>query len=178
VCTDTLIFYAKSKETPFNTQFSFDDPDYQAYLKRTFRHKDETGRAYRIDNLASPSPRPNLTYDYKGYPPPRNGWAISLEKMEQFEREGRLEFPRKKTGRIQRRRFLDEVQGRRVQSLWTDIDVIASQSNERTGYPTQKPIKLLERIIQASSNKDDIILDPFCGCATADEVLLANMFAV
>ena len=87
--------------------------------------------------------------------------------MEQWDREGRLEFPKKATGRIQRRRFLDEVKGRPVQSMWFDIKGISSQSNERTGYPTQKPTELVERIIRASSNENDTVFDPFCGCATA-----------
>ena len=82
-------------------------------------------------------------------------------------KKGRLDFPKNKNGRIRRKRFLDEVKGRPVQSIWSDIKVISSQSKERIGYPTQKPLALLHRIINASSNKNDIVLDPFCGCATA-----------
>ena len=105
-------------------------------------------------------------YEYKGYPYPKNGWAISREKMEQWDAEGRLEFPKKPSGRIQRRRFLDELKGKPVQNLWTDIDMISSQSDERVGYPTQKPLALYERMIRASSNEGDIVCDPFAGCAT------------
>ena len=125
------------------------------------------GRRYRIDNLANPAPRPNLMYDYKGFPHPKNGWAISREKMEEWDLAGRLEFPKKPTGRIQRRRFLDELKGKPVQTMWVDIRGISGQSKERTGYPTQKPLALLDRIIKASSNEGNIVLDPFAGCATA-----------
>ena len=166
ICNDNILFYAKSDAAVFKTQYSFDDPDYMAYIERTFRHTTPSGRRYRIDNLANPALRPNLMYDYKGYPHPKKGWAISKEKMEQWDKEARLEFPRKKTGRIQRRRFLDEVKGRAIQSIWTDIKVIASQASERTGYPTQKPLALYERIVKASSKEGDIVLDPFAGCAT------------
>ena len=167
VATDSILYYVNSEASPFVPQFSMSDPQYQEYIKKKFTHTDENGRKYRIDNLASPSPRPNLIYEYKGYQPPKNGWAISQEKMEAWDKEGRLHFPRSPKGRIQRKRFLDELKGKPVQSLWDDVQVIGSQSNERTGYPTQKPLALLERIIQASSNEGDVVLDPFCGCATA-----------
>ena len=87
--------------------------------------------------------------------------------MEQWDEEGRLHFPSSKNGRIRRKRFLDELKGKPVQNLWTDLRMVSSQSNERIGYPTQKPLALLERIIKASSNEGDVVLDPFCGCATA-----------
>jgi hypothetical protein len=106
-------------------------------------------------------------YEYKGYKPPKNGWAISREKMEQWDKEGRLYFPQDKNGRIRRKRFLDELKGKPVQSLWDDIEPIGAQAAERLGYPTQKPLALLERIINASSNPGDLVLDPFCGCGTA-----------
>jgi site-specific DNA-methyltransferase (adenine-specific) len=165
--TDTILFFAKSNAAKFNPQYSFNDPSYLEYVERTFRHVDEHGRRYRIADLANPAPRPNLMYEYKGYKPPKNGWAISREKMEQWEEEGRLHFPRSPDGRIQRRRFYDELKGKPVQNLWDDIEMISSQSAERLGYPTQKPEALLERIINASSNEGDVVLDPFCGCGTA-----------
>ena len=167
ICNDNLLFYAKSDQANFSTQYSFKDPDYQAYIRKFFRHKDARGRVYRIADLANPAPRPNLMYDYKGYPHPKNGWAISREKMRQWDLEGRLEFPRSKTGRIQRRRFLDELKGKPVQSIWNNVKMISSRSKERVGYPTQKPLALLDRIIKASSNPEDMVMDPFCGCATA-----------
>ncbi|HYC59207.1 MAG TPA: DNA methyltransferase [Thermoanaerobaculia bacterium] len=164
--TDTILFYVASESAAFNVQYSFDDEKYQEYVKKTFRFVDEQGRRYRIADLANPAPRPNLMYEYKGYKPPANGWAISKEKMEQWDQEGRLHFPKSLNGRIQRRRFLDELKGKPVQSLWDDIDMIASQADERLHYQTQKPEALLERIIKASTNEGDWVLDPFGGCGT------------
>lgn len=164
--TDILLFYSKSKNNIFNSQFSFTAPGYQDYVDKFFRHTDEHGRKYRIDNLASPSPRPKLMYDYRGYKPPKMGWAISEAKMQKWDKEGRLHYPKSNDGRIQRKRYLDELKGKPVQNLWDDIEMVSSQSRERLGFPTQKPESLLERIIKASSNKGDIILDPFCGCGT------------
>jgi DNA modification methylase len=163
--TDTLFFYAKSNDNFFESQFSFDVEGYQDYVDKFFTHTDEQDRKYRIDNLASPTPRSNLMYEYKGYKPPKNGWAISLEKMQQFDAEGRLHFPKDKGGRIQRKRFLDELKGKPIQNLWTDIE-ISSQASERIGYPTQKPEALLERIIKCATNEGDIVLDPFMGGGT------------
>jgi site-specific DNA-methyltransferase (adenine-specific) len=87
--------------------------------------------------------------------------------MEQYDREGRLWFPPDKSGRIRLKRYLDEQPGHKVQNLWDDIPPLNSQAQERLGYPTQKPLALLERIIVASSNEGAVILDPFCGCGTA-----------
>ncbi len=166
-CNDSIFFYVKTENASFHPQYSFNDKNYQEYVERTFRYVDENGRRYRIADLANPAPRPNLMYEYKGYKPPKNGWAISREKMEQWDKEGRLYFPKSPNGRIQRKRFLDELRGKPVQSLWDDIEMISSQASERLGYETQKPLALLERVIKASSNEGDIVLDPFCGCGTA-----------
>jgi hypothetical protein len=86
--------------------------------------------------------------------------------MEQWDREGRLIFPKSKNGRIRRKLYLDELKGKPVQNLWDDIQMVSSQSHERLGYPTQKPVALLERIIKTASDEGDIVLDPFCGCGT------------
>lgn len=161
---DILLFYGRSDQTTFNPLFRPNDP---AYIQKFFKYVDENGRRYRSDNLASPSPRPNLTYDYKGYKPPRFGWAISREKMEQWDAAGRLIFPKDPNGRIQRKRYLDELKGEQIQNVWDDIPALSALHAERLGYPTQKPEALLERIINASSNPGDVVLDPFCGCGTA-----------
>ena len=166
VMTDILLFYSKTDRSTFNSQFNPDAPGYQEYVKGFFTHVDEHGRKYATDNLGSPSFRENLFYEYKGYKPPPTGWAISREKMEAWDKEGRLHLPEDKNGRIRRKRYEDELQGRPVQNLWDDIDMIPSQAAERLGYPTQKPVALLERIISASSNEGDVVLDPFCGCGT------------
>jgi site-specific DNA-methyltransferase (adenine-specific) len=162
--TDTIFYYSKGRDFTFSMQFV---PYSDEYLKSKYRYTDENGRIYRLSDLRNPGVRPNLTYDYKGFKPHPNGWAVSREKMEQFDREGRLEFPKKPEGRIQIRRYLDEREGTQVPSLWDDIRPINSQAQERLGYPTQKPRALLERIIAASSNPGDVVLDPFCGCGTA-----------
>jgi site-specific DNA-methyltransferase (adenine-specific) len=165
-CYDSLLFYVRSDEAAFNPQYSMEAKGYQEYLEERFNKDDGDGRLYRLDNLANPAPRPNLMYEYNGYKPPRNGWAISREKMELWEKEGRLYFPPNKEQRIQRKRYLDEVKGKPVQTIWDDIAEINSQAKERLGYPTQKPVALLERIIKASSNPGGLVLDPFCGCGT------------
>lgn len=161
--SDVLYFYTKSDAYPFNVQNTAYSED---YLTNFYRHVDERGRRYRLDNLRSPNPRPNLTYDYKGYKPHPNGWAVSREKMETLDAEGRLYFPKSKEGRIQLKRFLDEMPGVPVSNVWDDIQPIGAQAAERLGYPTQKPVALLERLISASSNPGDVVLDPFCGCGT------------
>jgi len=169
VCTDYILFFAKSKKAKFHTQFipiDEADPIYVNYVKTNFKFVDANGRKYRSADLSSPSSRPNLMYEYKGYKPPAKGWAVSPDKMEQMDKEGRLLFPKKKNGRIRRKLYLDELKGKPVQNLWDDIQMISSQSSERLGYPTQKPVALLERIIKTASNKGDIVLDPFCGCGT------------
>jgi site-specific DNA-methyltransferase (adenine-specific) len=86
--------------------------------------------------------------------------------MEQLDADGRLIFPSKPTGRIRVKKYLDEMQGQIVGNIWDDIGPLSSQAQERLGYPTQKPVALLERILNASSNEGDVVLDPFCGCGT------------
>jgi site-specific DNA-methyltransferase (adenine-specific) len=161
---DIILFYSKADKFTFNVQYTDYDEE---YIKDFYRFIDENGRKYRLSDLRSPNPRPNLTYDYKGYKPHPNGWAVSREKMEQLDKEGRLHFPKSKDGRIQLRRFLDEMSGMPVGSIWDDIKPVQAQAQERLGYPTQKPLALLERIVEASSNEGDVVLDPFCGCGTA-----------
>ena len=96
----------------------------------------------------------------------RKDGQFPLKKWNSGIERARLHFPKSPNGRIQRKRYLDELKGEEVPSLWDDIPSIGSRSKERTGYPTQKPIALLERIIKSSSNPGDVVFDPFCGCAT------------
>jgi len=169
VCTDYILFFAKSKDAKFNTQFipiDEADPIYKVYVESNFKFVDKDGRKYRSADLSSPSPRPNLMYVYKGFTPPAKGWAVEISKMEQWDKEGRLIFPKNKNGRIRRKLYLDELKGKPVQNLWDDIQMVSSQANERLGYPTQKPVALLERIIKTATDEGDIVLDPFCGCGT------------
>ena len=161
--TDHILYYVKSKKVTWNPQHT---PFSKDYAERWYRNVDEKGR-YMSSDLASPHPRPNLTYKYKGFNPPANGWKVSLKVMKKLDEEGRLIFPRRNDGIIRRKVYLEKSKGNPLQNLWSDILPIHAQSKERLGYPTQKPEKLLERIIQASSNPMDIVLDPFCGCGTA-----------
>ena len=110
------------------------------------------------------NPRPG--WEYKAVPPYRGRyWAFSQENMQQFELEGRLAYT--KTGTPRFKRYLDEMPGVPLQDWWEDIHPIGAKARERLGYPTQKPEALLERIVRASSNEGDVVLDPFCGCGTA-----------
>ena len=163
VSTDSILFYAKGPAALFHRQYRKNNP---GYIESKFTNVDPSGRRYRLDNLTSPSYRPNLIYEYKGYKPPEKGWAVSYERMEEMDREGRIHFPADQTKRLQRKRYLDQLAGETVDTLWDDIPPINSQAQERLGYPTQKPEALLARILSASSNEGDIVLDPFCGCGT------------
>jgi DNA modification methylase len=170
VCTDTILYYSKSERTPFYSQYNKDSPEYQEYIRTRFTNVDEKGRRYQPTSLVNPGYRPNLIYDYKGYKSPPNGWMITKEKMEEWDREGRLHFPDNPDGRIRRKSFADELKGMPVQNLWADIYEINSQAEERLDYPTQKPAALLTRIINASSNEGDLVADFFCGSGTTAAV--------
>ncbi len=161
---DSIFYYVKSDTFTWNRVYT---PYTQEYIEKYYRHKDENGRLYQLVSLRSPQPRPNLTYDYKGYKPHPNGWAVSLEVMKKLDADGKLHFPSSKDGAIREKYFLDEMLGVPLQNSWDDINPISAQAAERLGYPTQKPLALLERIIKASSNEGDVVLDPFCGCGTA-----------
>jgi site-specific DNA-methyltransferase (adenine-specific) len=161
---DVILFYSKGTESAWNRLYVPYDTE---YVEEHFVHKDPDGRLFRRVDLVNPAYRPNLVYEYKGYKPHPNGWKVTKEKMEQLDREGRLFFPAKGTaGRIRRKLYFDESLGAPVSDVWTDISPIHASAAERLGYPTQKPQELLERILEASSNKGDIVLDPFCGCGT------------
>ncbi len=161
---DSLFFYGKSDAHLFQMQHM---AYAQTYIEKYYRHTEPDGRRYQLVSLRSPNPRPNLTYEYKGVQPHKNGWAVSREKMAQLDKEGRLRFPEKPDQTIREKYYLDEMRGVPLTDLWDDISPINSQAAERLGYPTQKPLALLERIISISSSEGDVVLDPFCGCGTA-----------
>jgi site-specific DNA-methyltransferase (adenine-specific)/adenine-specific DNA-methyltransferase len=130
---------------------------------------------YRLGNFASPNPRPNLTYEYKGYQPPENGWKVNIDRMRELDDLGLLHFPETKSGRIQTKQYLKDTLGNKaVSDVWLGISPIQSQSSEKQNYPTQKPEALLERIISTSSQEGDIVLDAFAGagttCAVAEKL--------
>jgi site-specific DNA-methyltransferase (adenine-specific) len=166
---DIIFFYTRSANFIFNKQYEPYDDD---YVRERFRFEDADGRRWAEQNLSSPNPRPNLTYPFKAkngitYEPPRNGWKYTAERMRELDEADRLHYPAKVGGRLRLKNYQDERLGVPVQDIWTDVTVLGGTSPERLGYPTQKPRALLERIIEASSNPGDIVLDPFCGCGTA-----------
>lgn len=169
--TDYILLYQKSDKAELNLIYTLDDEDTQAYIKKRFNSVDENGRRYQASPIISPSYSPTLIYEYKGYQPPANGWSLSREKMKQFDREGRLYFPKDKSKRIRRKQFLDEYKGQPIGNLWTDIYVLNSMSSERVGFDGgQKPEKLIQRIIEMGSKPGDIVLDSFLGSGTTAAV--------
>jgi adenine-specific DNA-methyltransferase len=163
VVHDLLIWHPKSESFVWNPQY---EPYSSSYLDSKYNKWTKDGRRYRLDNLTSPNPRHNMMYEWRGYKPPRLGWRYEYETMERLYAEGRIEFPKKEGGRPQLRRFLDEMEGVPVGTVWSDISPVDSQALEDTGYETQKPETLLERIIKASSNEGDLVADFFCGSGT------------
>lgn len=160
---DLLLFYAKGPDLHFTAT---ETPHGEKYLSR-FTLNDHDGHGpYEGAPLDSPNPRPNLTYEYRGFPPPQNGWRVSREVMEQLDADNRLIFPKKAGGRIRRKNYMADLKGQPIGDVWSDIAPLNSQAAERLGYPTQKPVALLERILNASSQPGDVVLDPFCGCGT------------
>jgi len=161
---DVILYYGKTSEVTWNPIHL---PHSEEYIASKYRAADPDGRRYMLDNITSPNPRPNLTYDWKGHQPPPNGWRYSVETMTKLDAEGLIWYPDSKDKRPRLKRYLDEQPGVVAGNVWTDISPINSRASERLGYPTQKPLALLERIIEASSNPGDVVLDPFCGCGTA-----------
>lgn len=169
VVTDSIFYYSKTERFNLKLLYTRESDEAKKYIDERFNNYDENGRRYLKSPIVSPNPRPNLTYEYKGYTPPRNGWSISIEVMKKWDEEGKLYFP-ENGDRIYRKIYEDEYEGQPIQNLWTDIFVINPVANERLGYPTQKPEALLERIIKASSNEGDLVADFFCGSGTTAAV--------
>ena len=160
---DLILFYTKSGEWTWNPIFTEYDP---AYIERSYKYFEPgTNRRYRLDNLTGPggAAKGNPQYEVMGV---TRYWRYSQERMQELVDAGRV--VQRRPGAVPAyKRYLDEMPGVPLQDLWTDISPLQAQSKERIGYPTQKPLALLERIIKASSNEGDVVLDPFCGCATA-----------
>lgn len=170
---DVLLFYAKTRSytwtqphVPYLLPDGSPNPTLAQSVLSQYALVDEaSGRRFQATSLLNPnSDRPNLTYEFHGH---TRVWRWTKERMEHAEREGRIYFPRGGSGVPREKRYLDEQEGLPMQDLWTDVPAIGAQAAERLGYPTQKPLALLERIISASSNPGDLVLDPFCGCGTA-----------
>ncbi len=182
---DTILFYSKSSQRVWNNVYTEHDPE---YVKRIYRHRDERG-LFQVDNLTGGSvpekgesgqpwrgidpslvgrnwSTPQRSAWPEGVEPPDNYEELSVhERLDVLDAAGLIYWPPK--GRVPRfKRYLSTSKGRKVHDVITDVNPIASKSKERVGYPTQKPVALLERLLKASSNKKDVVLDPFCGCAT------------
>ena len=167
---DVILFYAM-QGARFQPSYLPHSPD---YVSKFYRFDDSDGRGlYRLGDMASPNPRPNMMYEWKGFPYPPKGWRYQESRMGELHEQGRIHYPANPDGspnfekRASLKRYLNEQKGAVVGNVWSDIQPISAHANERVGYPTQKPLALLERIIKASSNEGDVVLDPFCGCATA-----------
>lgn len=159
---DIILACQKTAAATWHAQYL---PHGRAYVDSHYAHREpDTGRRFQLDNLLNPNKnRPNLTYEFLGV---TRVWRWTQERMQDAYAKGLVVQPR--PGSVPRlKRYLDEQEGVPLSDVWTDIPPLNSQAQERLGYPTQKPRALLERIIAASSNPGDVVLDPFCGCGTA-----------
>jgi site-specific DNA-methyltransferase (adenine-specific) len=160
---DRLLFYSKTADKTFN---HVPGPYSVEQLKR-YKYHDERG-PFRAENLTAPHFSATRTIEWRGtHPGPNRQWRFSIEELERLYSEGRILLqrngrPRKDGYKV----YLDEAEGPALQDIWTDIG-LGPTAGERLGYPTQKPLALLERIVSVSSNPGDVVLDPFCGCGTA-----------
>ncbi len=165
--TDTIFFYKKGEEYTFNAQFSSYTDE---YIDNFYKYSDEDGRKYQLISMTAPGndTKGNPRYEVMGI---TRYWRYSQQKMQELIAKGLV--VQTKPGNVPRKKlYLDEGQGVPVQSLWNDLSGLSAASNERVGYPTQKPEALLERIIQASSNPGDIVFDCFMGSGTTQAVAM------
>jgi DNA modification methylase len=164
--TDNILFYSKSEKFTFNTVYL---PLPESTREKWYRHiEPKTGKRYNLDNLTASKAGGDTLYTFQGVKPPLGRyWAYSKEKMQEMWDKGRI--VKTDTGKLYFKRYLEESRGVPLQNLWTDISMLRgfSAGEEHLGYPTQKPLALLERIVSVSSSKNDIVFDPFCGCGTS-----------
>lgn len=159
---DTILFYTKGPSYCWNPQYRPYSPD---YVDKYFRFREADGRRYwKEDATGAGSGPPRRFGDRLIAPPAGRHWRWVQETIDEYWKQGR--FVLTKSGRPEFKRYLDEQEGEAVPDFWDDIKRINMMAKERLGYPTQKPEALLERIVLASSNAGDIVLDPFCGCGT------------
>lgn len=160
--SDRLLFYSKSIDKTFNLV----PGDYSPEQLGRYKYKD-IGGLYRAENLTAPHFSTSRTIEWRSvHPGADRQWRFSIEELERLYKQGRILLQR--DGRPRKdglKEYLHESQGPKLQDIWTDIGM-GPTTGERLGYPTQKPVALLERIISASSNEGDLVLDPFCGCGT------------
>lgn len=161
--TDTIWYYSKSSKYTFHQTYTGLS---EKYIDDFYRYSDKNGM-FQLADLSYPKPG-GYTYEYKGYKPHANGWRCPIETMRKWDAEGLIYFPKRIDQRLRRKRYLKNSKGTVIGNIWTDIKNV--QGKERIGYPTQKPVALLERIIKASSNEGDVVLDCFCGGGTTISV--------
>ncbi len=162
---DAILAFAASSSaywTPVHGPHSIE------YIKSHYSQIDEkTGRRFQLTSIESPNPRPNMMYEWKGHQPPTNGWRYSKERMAELDEHGLIIYPAR-GGKPRFKRFLDD-DGMPIQSIWSDISPVNSQAGDRIGYPTQKPLPLIQRIISASCPPGGLVLDCFMGSGTTIE---------
>ena len=164
---DIVLLYSRSTDHKWNQRYQPYDP---VYLDTFFEMRDEGGRSWkRMDLTGAGTRRGETGLPWRGIDITEKGrhWAYPPSELEKLDTEGHIHWPKKQGGMPRLKQYADEMPGVPLQDVWTDIRPIHNLSKERLGYQTQKPQALLERIIEASSNEGDVILDPFCGCGTA-----------
>ncbi|WP_243357974.1 site-specific DNA-methyltransferase [Fundidesulfovibrio terrae] len=164
---DVVLYYSNSDKRTWNKVLQKPSAE---YLEQFFDQYDDD-RKERYNRIPMDAPRHgdggNLVYEWKGAWPSKNRtWACTIDKMEEFEKKGRIHYPKKDGGMPRLKCYESEYEGTVLQDIWTDINKIHNQSNELVDYATQKPEALLDRIIRATSNKDDLVADFFCGSGT------------
>ena len=163
--TDILLFYSKSKSVIWNSMYQEPSEKQLARLK----HIDPDGRIYKLENLTAARPDSDSgKFRWRGTLPGQSrGWGYKIEQLEAWWDEGRIQTKKDGTPRTDGLRvYAEQSKGQTLQNIWRDIPRIPNTSSERTGSPDQKPLALYERIVLASSNPGDLVLDPFAGCAT------------
>ncbi len=159
---DTILAYRKTSDSVFHSQYI---PYSEKYIKSHWGQTDEDGRRYQLIAIDQQGAGPPRCFNGKLIEPPEGKhWIWTQDKIDRGLKDGVIVF--NSNGRPRIKKYLDEMKGDIVTNMWDDIIPLNSMSNERTGYPTQKPLALYERIIRASSNEGDMVLDPFAGCAT------------
>lgn len=167
---DDIIFYSKSSKFQWNFQYAEYEDE---YVSSWFNKNDENSRKYGLVVCSAPGDRQGTKahYEWNGLlPPPGRHWAYKKEQMQKLEDIGLIEYSKNNVPYV--RKYLDESPGIPVNDIWTDTGHIKSKSLENCNYPTQKPEKLIERIIKASSNPGDIVFDCFMGSGTTQAVAM------
>ena len=167
---DVVLFYSKTDKYVWRKIYQDYD---QSYIDAFYTHEDEDGRRWRRSDLtgAGTVQEGETGLPWRGIDVTAKGrhWSKTHNELDLMDSEGKIHWPKKEGGMPMLKRYLDEQPGVPLQDVWTDIKPIHNLAEERMGYATQKPVALLERIIEASSNEGDVVMDPFCGCATTLE---------